>query len=140
MNSWVVDAGVAIKWFLPEDDTESALRLRGHNHRLHAPDFMLLETDNVLWKHIRRGLISREESDSVRAGLRQIPIQYHTFLPLLDLAYSVALEARRSLYDSLYIALAIHLDTRLVTADRRLYLALQETSFGQRAIWLADVS
>jgi predicted nucleic acid-binding protein len=48
MNSWVVDAGVAIKWFLPEDDTESALRLRGHNHRPHAPDFMLLETDNVL--------------------------------------------------------------------------------------------
>jgi predicted nucleic acid-binding protein len=59
---------------------------------------------------------------------------------LLGLGYSVAPKARRSLYDSLYIDLAIHLDTRLVTADRRLYLALQETPFGQRAIWLADVS
>jgi predicted nucleic acid-binding protein len=139
MNPWVVDASVAIKWFLPEDDTESALRLRGHDHRLHAPDFMLLETDNVLWKHIRRGLISPGESDRVRAGLRQMPIQYHTFLSLLDLAYSVALQARRSLYDSLYIALAIDLDMRLVTADRRLYQALQGTSFAQRAIWISDV-
>lgn len=47
MSRYVVDASVAIKWFLPEIHSEEALRLRISRDRLHVPALMTLELGNV---------------------------------------------------------------------------------------------
>ena len=39
----VVDASVAMKWLVPEEDSGVADRLLTENHELHAPQFMVLE-------------------------------------------------------------------------------------------------
>jgi predicted nucleic acid-binding protein len=49
----VVDASVAVKWFVKEDGHEAALGLLAHAH-LSAPDLVFAETANVLWKKLRR--------------------------------------------------------------------------------------
>ena len=48
MSGYVVDASVAIKWFLPEIHSEAALRVKWLRQRLHVPAFLSLELGNVL--------------------------------------------------------------------------------------------
>ena len=43
MNTYVVDANVAIKWFVPEIYQEAARRLRQSDYVLQVPDFLFLE-------------------------------------------------------------------------------------------------
>lgn len=54
MNGYVVDAGVAIKWFIPEIHSEAALQINRLQSRLHVPAFIRLEVGSILAKKIRR--------------------------------------------------------------------------------------
>ena len=139
MSVSVVDASVAAKWVFPEYYTEDALRLLADRNRLHAPDFILAELDDVVCKRIRRGEISRVDGNRVREALRRFPIQTHSFLPLLDPAYEIALRSGRSLYDCLYIALAVLLDGRMVTADRRLHDGLAAGALSKYVLWVEEL-
>ena len=55
----VIDASVAVKWLLPEDGREEALRLQDlyqdEKIDLIAPSLLGVEVANVLWKRARRG-------------------------------------------------------------------------------------
>ena len=75
MSRYVVDASMAIKWFLPEIHSEAVLRLRHSRYRLHVPALMTLELGNVLAKRIRRGELTRAEGDVVLKELKQLPLQ-----------------------------------------------------------------
>ena len=48
MSTFVIDASVAIKWVVEEPGTPEALLLR--RHRLLAPDLLMAECANILWK------------------------------------------------------------------------------------------
>jgi predicted nucleic acid-binding protein len=65
MKTFVVDASVAIKWFLPEIHSEAALRLRNANYELHVPKFLHLEIGNVLCKKQRQTELTQEESSLI---------------------------------------------------------------------------
>ena len=62
----------------------------------------------------------------------------HPSAPLLEAALDIALRIGRTVYDSLYMALAVQLDCRLVTADEKLYNALKNEPLGTRILWLED--
>ncbi len=51
MTTLVVDASVVIKWVIEETGTQDALALR--RHRLLAPDLLIPECANILWKKVR---------------------------------------------------------------------------------------
>ncbi|MEP7215400.1 MAG: type II toxin-antitoxin system VapC family toxin [Anaerolineaceae bacterium] len=53
-------------------------------------------------------------------------------------AMSIALRFNRSIYDSLYVALALQERCALVTADRRLYDAVAP-SYLETMLWIEDV-
>jgi predicted nucleic acid-binding protein len=54
----------------------------------------------------------------------------------LDLAYAVALKSHQSLYDSLYISLAILLDVCLVTADKKLHEGIKKSGWLKKVVWI----
>jgi hypothetical protein len=58
--------------------------------------------------------------------------------PLFGPALRIALETGRSAYDGLYLALAEALSCQAVTADRRLYNALQGGPYAGRIRWVKD--
>lgn len=140
MSTLVVDASVAAKWFFDEDRAAEALRVLDARHRLHAPDFLLIEFDNLIWKRVRRGEITAAEGRRTRRTLRRLPVEAHPSGPLLDLAYAVAVRTGRTVYDSLYVALAIVLKGRVVSADRRLCTALAGGPFSQYVLWVGDLA
>lgn len=52
-----MDASVAVKWLVSEEGRREALMLTGPRIERHAPDLMLPECANVIWKKHRRGEI-----------------------------------------------------------------------------------
>jgi predicted nucleic acid-binding protein len=139
VSVYVVDASVAAKWYLEEEHTEAALCVLNNGNSLHAPDFLLLEMDSVLWKNIRCGNIAGSDGDDIRAALRACSIQYHRFDVLRDQAYSIARRTGCTVYDCLYVALAADLGEKLVTADRRLCGRLAGGPFTDHVLWVEDI-
>ena len=135
----VVDASVAIKWFLPEVHWEYAARLQGHSD-LYAPDFMLLECSNILIKKVRREEVDREDADVIQQSLSHAPLGLYSWQDLLEAATVVAHETYRSVYDCIYLVLAQQLDGRMVTADKKFYLALENHPvWSKHLLWIEDV-
>ncbi|WP_211175979.1 type II toxin-antitoxin system VapC family toxin [Brasilonema sp. UFV-L1] len=62
MSRYVVDANVAIKWFLPQVYADDARRLLTGNHSLLVPDLLFPEVGNILWKEVRFGLGTAKEA------------------------------------------------------------------------------
>ena len=139
MRAYVVDASVAVKWFFREVHRDAALRVLSNEPPLRAPDFLLLETDNVFCTRVRQGDITREQGERMRAAMRSYAIRYVGQASLLDRAYRIATSTGRSAYDCLYVALAVDLGGQVVTADRRLYNGLAATAYADHVAWVEDV-
>jgi len=138
VSAFVVDASVVAKWFLNEPHAQEARRLLSGVHALHAPDFLQLELDSLLWKHVRRQEMTRSDADAIRSAVRAFPVQLHPWAAFMDAAFEIAVQEDRSVYDSLYVALSVLLGGRLVTADRRLVNALRGGAFEGSVLWIED--
>jgi predicted nucleic acid-binding protein len=57
---------------------------------------------------------------------------------LLEPAFDIALATGRTVYDSIYLALATALDCKLVTADQKFFNAIQNSPFASSVLWVAD--
>jgi predicted nucleic acid-binding protein len=139
MSVFVVDASVAIKWFVPEIHASDALRLRNPSYALHAPALFDAEMANIVWKKLQRGELTQADADDIAKALPNLPIVRHPILPLLTAAFDFACQTRRSVYDSLYIALAAQWGSKLVTADRHLVNALNSTPHSSVICWVEDL-
>ncbi|MBU1024099.1 type II toxin-antitoxin system VapC family toxin [bacterium] len=140
MSTLIVDASVAAKWFFEEVHTEKALNILDEKYTLYAPDYFMLEITNLLCKRIRRKEITKKESDSIRNALSKMPVVFHEFEPLIDSAYEIAHFTGSSLYDCIYLALAILLEGQLVTADLRLSKNVAKSPFCKYLIWIEDIN
>jgi predicted nucleic acid-binding protein len=122
----VVDANVVTKWFIPERLSEEAVRLLDERHELAVPDLVWPEVGNVLWKKTRAGELSREEAARIVQALDALPLTVFPSRNVLEAALEIALASGRSVYDSIYVALAVALGCPLITADERLVNALAQ--------------
>ena len=140
MTALVIASSVAIKWYVPEAYAAEALRVRNGSDPLHAPDFLEVELAAILWKKIRRGLMTRSLADSVRADLPALGlVTFHPTRPLVPPAFDLADRTGRTVYDCLYLALAIQLGGVMVTADDKLVNSLAGTPWVSSVLRLADV-
>jgi predicted nucleic acid-binding protein len=139
LTLFVVDASVAFQWFLPERHSEAADRLRSKEHQLFAPQLLFLEINNVLLKYVRRKEISQATAGHIRTAMARSPLLVHPDRMLLDPAYQLASQTGCSLYDALYLALAVKLKGRMITADRRLYNGIVSGPHAKHLLWIEDL-
>ncbi len=138
MTERVVDASVAVKWYIPEVHSDNAARLLNEDCQLNAPDLLLLEFGNILWKkHVRNELDESDVKSIIRA-ISVVPLQIHQSQALLEGAVEIAIQTKRTVYDCLYLALAIWLKCQFLTADDRLVNALQTTNFSAHLLHVKD--
>ena len=116
----MVDASVVIKWFVPEIHSDAARRLLEHDHQYFAPDLVFAETCNALWKKVRRGELTSAQGQHLVKDLGSIAVETIPARALANDAYSLAVSIGCSVYDAMYLALAVRLDSRMLTADERL--------------------
>ena len=136
MSLFVVDASVVAKWFVPERLSDDAARLLDEQHELASPDLMWAEIGNVLWKKSRAGQLTGPEAVRIIRALDEFPVTVFPSRLMLEGALEIALSTGRSVYDSVYLALAVALDCPLVTADERLANALAEGPLGRHVLWV----
>lgn len=136
--AYVIDASVILKWFIPEEHSERALRLKDSDMRLHAPAFLTLEVGHVLSKKRRRGELAAQDTEDIWRAFRRAPIRRHADETLVLGAFDLANHTKQSLYDSLYLALAMQLNLSFLTTDRKFYQALQHSEYRSRLLWIED--
>jgi predicted nucleic acid-binding protein len=142
MKSYVVDSSVVAKWLLPEPESKRAQLLIKTDYLLRAPDLIMPEFASVLLKRIvRKEMTAHECADLLSRFLNEyLDVRVH-LVPsrLLALkALEIAREERRSIYDSLYLALAVQAQCQLITADEKLVNAITDRQLKKHLIALSD--
>lgn len=126
MKAYVIDASIAIKWVVEESGTEEALNLRRETS-LMAPDLLIAECANILWKKVQRGELSKDEASLAARLLQGADIELVPTRSLLEAATLAAIELDHPAYDCLYLALAAARGCSFVTADERLLRKLNQS-------------
>ena len=126
----VIDASVAIKWFVKESGHDEALDLLDQSEPLQAPDFIVPEVANIAWKKCLRGEITREQAHTLVATLPHYVSVLHASVGLVERSLNLSLALKHPVYDCLYIACVEYTDGVLVTADKRLCNVLRDNGFG----------
>ena len=119
-GSVVVDASLAVKWFVREPGSEAAAALLAGQRALVAPDIMPLEVASALWKKVQREDVEAGDVAPALTRLLGLDIVLSPTVDLLQPAVRMALEIAHPVYDCLYLALALERGAPLASADTRL--------------------
>jgi predicted nucleic acid-binding protein len=131
VSTVVLDVSVAMKWVLPSADEnlvpeaiQLLRRYAGGDIRFVVPDIFWAEFGNVAWKAMRLG---RGPAAAASPAIREMAYRNFPTVSSRDLlpeAFAIATAFDRTVYDCLYVALAIATQSELVTADEKLANAL----------------
>lgn len=134
----IVDSCVAVKWVVREEYSEKAVGLLQTDLHLVAPDLVLMEIANALWKNVKRGFVSAEQA---KVRLNDVPGFFNRLLTTADLvveAFALGNAADIPIYDCIYVVSARRIGARLVTADAKLVAKLAGTPDEARVIHITD--
>lgn len=118
----VLDTSVVLKWFADEENTEKALEIKedflSGEHEIVVPDLLRYELSNAM--RYTDGFDHELISESL-SNLKDLDIDI--VVPtneVMELAAKIAMEQEITFYDAVFIALADHIDARLITSDQEL--------------------
>ena len=121
MSNIVADSCVLAKWILPEADSPLALRVLTQTlqqgGRVVILDLAIIEVANAIWKRHHQGIATRDQCRQFLTLLMNAPVQIEPAARLVQAAWEIAAQYDRSIYDSLFIALAKDLGIPGITAD-----------------------
>lgn len=127
MTSYVLDASVAAKWFLPrvseplfEEASELLREYAAGRTTLLVPELFWAEFGNIMWKAARLNRISGAAGERAVSAVRELSFPSTAASVLLESSYSIAISFDLTVYDAMYVALAVQRNAPLVTADHRL--------------------
>jgi predicted nucleic acid-binding protein len=106
-----------------------------------APDLIVAECANILWKKVQRKELSKDEALIAARLLQSAEIELVPARALMEPATRLAIELNHPAYDCLYLALAVENGCRFVTADERLVNNIRrdkKSPFHDRIVSLAE--
>ena len=112
----VVDASVVIKCLLPEDGSREAITLV-ETQTCIAPDLLIHECVNALWKNVRTGRARPQRAVEAIALLEHLDITLVESRPLASRALELAMMLNHPAYDCFYLALAERRGAELIVVD-----------------------
>ncbi|WP_068955312.1 type II toxin-antitoxin system VapC family toxin [Pararhizobium polonicum] len=134
---YVIDASVAMKWFVDEGDQAMAMEITRYEGRLVAPDVIFAEVANVLRRKIRLGQTTESQAkESLQILLRTFPDATPS-ADLLEDAFALSSQLDHSVYDVLYLVCALRKgDASLITADKKFAAKGANAGFGDTILSL----
>jgi predicted nucleic acid-binding protein len=131
----VVDASVALKWFVEEAGSDLAEHV-AMQHELIAPELIVAEVHNALWRIERLGRLGAEDVAEATASFPSYFDRLFALTPLEPLAARIARALDHPVYDCFYVALAEIDGSAMVTADRRFLERLAGSPWAARVVGL----
>lgn len=139
MITVVADASVAIKWYVSENFTTRAEKLLDGSYEIHAPELILPEFGNIIWKKLRRNDLTKQEATQILSAFQNQSISFHSHQSVIKSAFTGAQLSGQTVYDWTYLALAVSLSCDFVTADEKFYKALENTKMKKHLLWIGDL-
>jgi predicted nucleic acid-binding protein len=102
VNTFVIDASIAVKWVVEENGTAEALVLR-QKAKLIAPELLVAECANILWKKVQRHELLKEEALLAARLLQGVEIELLPTRSLLEAATQMSIEINHPAYDCSYL-------------------------------------
>ena len=124
----VVDTSVAVKWLVDEEGSPAARSLIGEP--LVAPELLIAELSNAMWKKWRRGQMTIQQVNLGQPFVSSF-VEFVPSVPLAEDALKIALELEHPVYDCFYLAASRALGLKLVTADSKLVEACVGTPLAE---------
>lgn len=124
----VVDSSVAVKWFVTESGHREAMALLANEAELIAPDLLIYEVANVVWKKVRVGQMTALQT---RLAIDQTcfgNVRMIAPAPFGREALEISQRLDHPVYDCFYLACARLYDCTMVTADARFYRKVQDSA------------
>jgi predicted nucleic acid-binding protein len=84
-----------------------------------APELLVAECANILWKKVQRNELMHDEALLAARLLQGAEIELLPMRSLLESATQISIEIDHPAYDCLYLALAVEKKCKFVTADKR---------------------
>ena len=145
MTDVVVDASLALKWLVAEEDSGRAtalLRSWGRGGRqLVAPHLLAAEVTNALHRKVVQGDLERAKAVRLIERLTALPFELHDSPGLHRRALELAGElGQGASYDCHYLALAEALNCEYWTADDRFHRAARTAYASVRSLSEVDAA
>ena len=132
----IVDASVAFKWMFVEEGSEAAQALLGRDD-LRAPNLLLVELGNALWKKSMRGELSERDAYAAQLSIVSSFVMIQSEADLIRRAIEMAIALEHAIYDCVYLALAEHMADTLVTADGKFWNKVAASAYKDHVQLLA---
>jgi hypothetical protein len=120
----VLDASVAVKWFVPEERRPEARAILAGGEELVAPEIIVAEVGTGLSRKARLGDIPAAAARGALIDWLAVvgsgAVVLTPIVELLEEAYEISIALDHQLPDCLYLALARQSECPLVTADAQL--------------------
>ncbi|MCE5279783.1 MAG: type II toxin-antitoxin system VapC family toxin [Planctomycetaceae bacterium] len=139
MMRLVPDASVLAKLYFQEEHSAQCEHVIAAAAELVAPDLVWAELANIIWKRVGRKAIDHAEADDILAACLMLPIRILPTRGIAADALRLANTTGRSVYDCLYLVVAIQEGCLLLTADRRLVNGLRSTPWASHVRWVGEV-
>ena len=138
--TFVVDASVALKWYVPEENADLADDILRSGRQLIAPQIVVAEVANASWTLVRKGQLDPKQHHRIAAAIARPFDLLAPLTALLPRAAAIALELDHPIYDRFYLALGEARTAPLIADDRSLLAKLEATIFHVQALqsWRPD--
>ena len=134
----VVDASVALKWYVSDEGADVARQILASDETLIAPELVVAEVCNASWIAYRRREIGADQQGQIAADITRVFDRLEALARHASRAAAIARELDHPVYDCCYLAVSEALEAPLVTADGRLLARTAGTPFAGRTIALQN--
>lgn len=134
----VVDASVALKWYIDESDAALADAVLERSDAVIAPELIVAEVANAAWNACRKGEITAAQQAWIAEDITTVLDRIEALRPLAVRASAIARAIDHPVYDCFYVALSEARNASLITADGRLLAKVQGTPFAAHTMHLKD--
>ena len=119
---------IGLCYLVTESDSVIATGLLDRSYDLHAPRLLAAEVANTLWRKALSESLDADEAAWMAAALQNMPLKWMDDEATCVHALRIALELGHPAYDCTYLALALHIGAKVVTADKRFVSAVASTA------------
>ena len=128
MIVYVLDASAWLRLFLRDGPAVPGLELAAQevetgSAAFAAPELILVEASHALIRKVRREQIRQADWPGLWKDMRRVPIDLLSIEGHMDDALELAIRQNLSVYDALYLAVAVRLGATLFTAGDVLFAA-----------------
>jgi predicted nucleic acid-binding protein len=131
MKKYIVDASTCLKWiFDDEENVDYARRLLSdylsEKILLVAPSLWLVEVSNAIKSAVLSKRITTQKGKELLSLIMEAKPKIISFEGYIESAFDNACKYHISVYDSLYLTIALENNIRFITADIKLFIQIKE--------------